>query len=179
MPLKSGYGGETIAHNVGEMERSGHSRGQAVAAAFAHARVSFFRKFPHGALPSFLAYPSGYRLRRHYDRSGKPLKVNFAKYRENPAPRAEIQKAAKLFEDFTGRAPDGVQKINLPEMPKAGLVFGQLIRVGYRSARDGLLYEHTFRKLKSRPLLIASSDGKTVLIVGGRYAFTDRGIEDR
>lgn len=189
MPLKVGYGEETVFHNVGEMEKAGHPRGQSIAAAFALARKSFFHRHPGGAIPSWLAYPKGYRLIGHYDKNGNPLMIGHSQrmsrkeiadaYNKNPSSNKEVERAAKLFEDFTGRAPDSVRKIRLPKQPKAGLVFGQLIRIGYRSARDGLLYEHTFRTLKSRPLLFASSDGKTVVIVGGRYAFTDRGIEDR
>lgn len=189
MPLKSGYGNKTVSDNVGELIAAGHNAPQSAAIAFALARKSFFRHYPGGALPAWLAYPKGYRLIGHYDKNGKPLMIGHSQrmqradiareYNKNPTPRKEIEQAAKLYEDFTGRAPESVEKIPLPKMPRAGLVFGQLIRVGYRSARDGLLYEHTFRTLKSRPLLIASSDGKTVLIAGGRYAFTDRGIEDK
>lgn len=92
---------------------------------------------------------------------------------------ADIERAQRLFKDFTGHDSHTVKRVMLKPLPKAGLVFGQLIEVGYRSARDGALYKHTFRSNRSRPLLIASSDGKQVLIVGGRFAFTDRGIVDK
>jgi len=31
----------------------------------------------------------------------------------------------------------------------------------------------------SRPLLVASPDGKCLMLLGGRFKFTDRGIVDR
>ena len=174
MPLKSGYGYETTHANIGQMISEGYSRAVAVAAAYADARKSFFKAHPHGALPVWLAWPKKYRMRAHYDKYGKPMQ----EFAENPAPREKIKKAEKLFREFTGEEPHSVVKLKVPRID-AGLVFGQLIQVGYKSARDGKLYRHTFRANKSRPLIVASHDGKTVQIVGGRYAFTDRGIEDR
>lgn len=105
------------------------------------------------------------------------LSPTFAKNPVAPNPH-NLRKAAQLFEDFTGKRASRITKHSLPEIPNEGLVFGTLVQVGYESARDGKLYRHTFRE-RSRPLLVATPDGKTVLIVGGRYAFTDRGIEDR
>lgn len=175
MPLKSGYSYETTHENIAQMISEGYTRAVAVAASYADARKSFFKAHPHGALPVWLAWPKKYRMREHYSKSGQAINNEFA---ENPAPVSEIAKAKKLFREFTGDEPANVVKLNVPQI-KAGLAFGQLIQVGYKSARDGKLYRHTFRANKSRPLLIASSDGKSLLIVGGRYAFTNRGIEDR
>lgn len=61
-----------------------------------------------------------------------------------------------------------------------GLVVGELDGVLYSTTRDGKRekYIHRFRR-KSRPLLAASHDGKTLRIVGGRFEFTEAGIEDR
>ena len=183
--LKIGYSYATIRENIAELHRAGKAWASAVAIAYANGRVSFFRSHPRGALPEWLAYPKGYRLREHYDAHGKPA---FAKqeYAENPASESRAQhpnprklaQAAALFEDFTGKRATRITKHSLPELPTEGLVFGRLVQVGYESARDGRLYRHTFRK-RSQPLLVATPDGKTVYIVGGRYAFTDRGIEDK
>ena len=237
-----GYGYDAVDAYIRKLIAEGKPRIQAVAIAYAQARLTFFKRHPRGAIPAWLSFPHGYRLREHYDKWGRPLhgstqqaqefqenpasysfpyevydtyqQIHVAGYvtkrqaetvafrmnrkaqrkryivrltqhddtrafQENPAPRSDVARATKLFKDFTGRAPDGVRKLKLPPQPRAGVVFGQLVRVGYRSARDGLLYEHTFRTNKSRPLLIASSDGNQVLIFGGRYAFTDRGIVDK
>jgi hypothetical protein len=57
--------------------------------------------------------------------------------------------------------------------------FGELLEVRYRTVRDGREehYKHAFRK-QSRPLLAARHDGKRIYIVGGRYRFTESGIND-
>ncbi len=64
--------------------------------------------------------------------------------------------------------------------PKTGLVIGELDGVLYSTVRDGKKekYIHEFKR-KSRPLLIASSDGDSLHIVGGQYEFTNAGIEDK
>lgn len=168
------------------------------------ARVSFFDMHPDGAIPEWLATPKGYRLKRHYDSYGRPVNRNplpaiaamkvltaasHAKTARdilrNPRRRnesrddAELRRAAALFEAFTGRKPERVQRIDLGPQPKTGLAFGQLIEVRYQSFRDGRYYRHSFWPKNSRPLLIATHDGKQVLLVGGLYTFTERGIENK
>jgi hypothetical protein len=180
MPLRDGYGYDIVSGNVNTLIADGVQHVNAIAAAYARGRVSYFRRFPHGALPQWLAYPRKYRMREHYDAHGHSSLTNVREFRENPSapnPR-KLAQAAQLFEDFSGRKAARITKHSLPELPTEGLAFGRLVQVGYESARDGRLYRHTFRE-RSRPLLVATPDGKTVLIVGGRYAFTDAGIEDR
>lgn len=105
-----------------------------------------------------------------------------SRIKKNPVPAsttsADIARAKKLFKAFAGRDAENMVRIELPPYPKAGLVFGQCFRIGYVSARDGKPYQHDFKE-SSRPSLIASPDGKLVLIVGGRFTFTDRGIVDK
>jgi hypothetical protein len=95
-----------------------------------------------------------------------------------PATRTQIAQAKELFSAFRGDAPEQLTKVRLAA-PKTGLVIGELDGVLYTTVRDGKQekYIHNFRK-KSRPLLIASSDGKSLHVIGGKYAFTDAGIED-
>lgn len=101
--------------------------------------------------------------------------------RHNPVPatRAQIEKARKLFADFRGDDPESLTKVKLRN-PKTGLVIGELDGVLYSTVRDGKQekYIHEFKR-QSRPLLIASSDGDSLHIVGGQYEFTNAGIEDR
>lgn len=98
----------------------------------------------------------------------------------NPAPgtRGQVRQARKLFTDFRGDAPESLQRVKLPT-PKVGLVVGKLDGVLYTTVRDGQTekYIHKF-KSSSRPTL-AVADGKHLIIVGGRYRFTNAGIEDR
>lgn len=96
-----------------------------------------------------------------------------------PSVRARLDAAARRYEKFSGHKAELVEKVPFPENPKAALVIGELIEVGYVTVRDGKRehYRHTFRA-KSRPLLVTSFDGKQLFILGGEYSFTERGIED-
>lgn len=91
---------------------------------------------------------------------------------------AELDAADELLNDFSGHRAREVLSMREPAL-KAGLVVGDLLGVMYATTRDGKheKYCHEFRQ-KSRPLLVASHDGSRIAIVGGRYRFTDRGIED-
>lgn len=102
-------------------------------------------------------------------------------YRINPtrAPARELAQAARRFKAFTGREPDRVEKIPIEPMPRAGLAFGELLEIGYLSYRDGLPYRHSFRPLRSRPLVVSTPDGKRLLLIGGSYSFTERGIVNK
>lgn len=64
--------------------------------------------------------------------------------------------------------------------PKSGLVIGELDGVLYTTIRDGKeeSYIHEFKE-RSRPLLVSSSDGNSLHIIGGQYVMTDRGIVDK
>ncbi len=179
MPLKAGYSRKTVQANIAAVFQETGDNAQSVAVSYATARKSYFRHFPGGALPEWLAFPKGYRQREHYDRHGKP-RFALRGVRANPTPPPrEVQQAVKLFENFTGYKADRLEAIPLAPLPKTGLAFGELVEIGYISFRDGEPYRHTFRLKRSRPLLVASHDGKQVLLIGGSYAFTERGIEDR
>jgi hypothetical protein len=99
--------------------------------------------------------------------------------RKNPETRADLSAAAQRLQEFSGHEASEVLKIKEPTFKK-GLVIGQLHGLLYGTVRDGRSenYIHRFRK-SSRPLLAASSDGRTLRIVGGRFQFTEAGIEDR
>jgi hypothetical protein len=102
--------------------------------------------------------------------------------KSNPAPRQneELEKAAKKLQDFSGHPVQHLESAYSRSSQKTGLIIGELDLVGYRAKRDGKTerYGHHFRKA-SRPLLAVTSDGKQLHIVGGRYEFTEAGIEDR
>jgi hypothetical protein len=95
-----------------------------------------------------------------------------------------LEEAARRLEDFSGHAAKKTLRIPPRSHQTTGLVIGELDLIGYRTKRVGiagdtlLRYAHDFSK-GSRPLLAVSSDGKQLHIVGGRYEFTEAGIEDR
>lgn len=92
--------------------------------------------------------------------------------------RRDVDKATKGFTRFTGMAAGGVATV--PAQP-SGVAFliGSLDAVCYTAVRDGKTekYIHRFKKA-ARPLLASSHDGQSLLILGGGYRFTERGIVD-
>lgn len=93
--------------------------------------------------------------------------------------REELERAGKLYADFSGHDPESVQEVDI-SVPKAGIIVGRLDGILYTTVRDNEdeAYIHEFRP-DSAPLLVASADGEALFIVDGAYSFTDRGIEDR
>lgn len=102
--------------------------------------------------------------------------------RRNPE-SAGLDQAAKKFQDFTGHEPGKIIKAHV-STEREGLVIGELDLIGYRVKREGVnggrlvRYGHQFKK-SARPLLAVTKDGHQLFIVGGRYEFTEAGIEDR
>lgn len=92
---------------------------------------------------------------------------------------ADIDDACELYENFTGHEPEDIQEVDI-SIPKAGIIVGRLDGILYTTVRDGKeeSYIHEFEG-DDPPLLIASADGESLLIVGEGYEFTERGIEDR
>lgn len=91
--------------------------------------------------------------------------------------REKINKAVKLFENFTGENPEYIDTVDLP-VDSVAMAIGHCDAVMYETVRDGKKekYIHKFKK-GARPVLAVSSDGKQLYILGGNYIFTDRGIE--
>jgi hypothetical protein len=90
-----------------------------------------------------------------------------------------VRKAKKLFEDFTGHQAEEQGEIFVPPIPESLVVVGPCDGILYETVRDGKKekYIHTFKKT-ARPFLCSSPDGKQLLLVGGRYKFTETGIND-
>lgn len=177
MPLKAGYSVKVVAENAALMQREGKPYNQAIIASLEHARKSYFKKFPQGFLPAHLKLPNGRRDRAAWDASKKssPRAIN-------PVPmskRVQLREAAKLYEDFSGHDAEEVGVIDKPDLPDVVLVIGSLDFVGYTAVRDGIeeKYIHEFED-NCRPLLCASPDGKQLVLLGGEYTFTERGIVD-
>lgn len=115
-------------------------------------------------------------------------KVPPIRTRARPASRAVSSKiraqgrqaidAAALFESFIGRRPR-LDEIEIPDMPEAVAVIGPCDFIGYTTVRNGKResYIHDFAA-KDRPLLCVAPDGSQILLIGGDYDFTSRGIVD-
>lgn len=93
---------------------------------------------------------------------------------------AMLRDAAKLYREFTGDEGELVAKVKKLVWPKVATVIGELDGVLYSTVRDGKdeKYIHRFKK-SARPLLCASHDGEMLVIVLGKYKFTERGIVDK
>lgn len=96
--------------------------------------------------------------------------------RRAAALRQRIEAARKLSRDFHEREPKSVRRVAAPSTT-VGMVLGVLEGVIYRTP-DGTRYMHEFRG-SARPKLAATHDGRQLIVHGGRYRMTDRGIVDK
>lgn len=95
------------------------------------------------------------------------------------AARSDIRRAATLYERFTGHEAEELGTVRIPDLPAVAAVIGDCDGVLYTTVRDGVTekYIHEFAD-KDRPLLCVTPDGKQLLLIGGGYDFTERGIVD-
>lgn len=87
--------------------------------------------------------------------------------------------AVDRFQAFTGMTADQYQEVQLPLVDVA-IEVGQVEAIAYNTVREGKKerYLHRF-KASARPVLAASHDGRTLLIIAGNFEFTERGITDK
>lgn len=92
--------------------------------------------------------------------------------------KERVAQAVKLYEDFSGHQADEYTPVKMPRVDVAMLI-GEVEQIAYNTVRDGKKerYLHKF-KASARPMLAASHDGKTLLIIEGDFEFTERGITD-
>jgi len=102
-----------------------------------------------------------------------------ARGRKNVLNQAAIDSGAKLYENFTGHEPQDLGDIEIPDAPDVAVLIGEVEGIIYNTVRDGKFerYIHRF-KAKARPDFAVSTDGKQLLLLGGRFTFTERGIVD-
>lgn len=101
--------------------------------------------------------------------------------KKNPVPRskyAKIKESIERFKLFTGMEPEHLDEY-LVTHPDVAFSIGTLDGVLYTTKREGKIerYKHEFTE-NARPLLCSSHDGKQLVILGGDYHFTERGIVD-
>lgn len=91
---------------------------------------------------------------------------------------ADVRKAASLYERFSGHDAEVIGKVDIPT-PKALVAVGELDGVLYTTVRDGVRekYIHKFAA-SDKPVLAVSPDGRAIIVLGGRFRFTERGIVD-
>lgn len=92
--------------------------------------------------------------------------------------RKAIQQACDLFVSFREKKPSKIKTVQV-ELPAAVMVVGHVDAIDYTTThgRKVVPYRHEFAR-GSRPLLCASANGKQLLLLGGRFEFTERGIVD-
>lgn len=92
--------------------------------------------------------------------------------------KARVAQAVALYENFSGHVAEHYTPVKMPRVDVAMLI-GEVEQIAYNTVRDGKKerYLHKF-KASARPLLAASHDGKTLLIIEGDFEFTERGITD-
>jgi hypothetical protein len=90
-----------------------------------------------------------------------------------------IRAAVNLYQSFREKAPKRLKVVSF-DVPEAVMVIGHVEEIAYRTTHGDKTehYVHAFAP-GSRPLLTASHDGRQLLLLGGRYMFTDRGIVDK
>lgn len=183
--MKPGYSRATVQANIADLMREeGYPSKQAAMMALSEARRYYFKKHPHGLLPSYLAW-QGRRHKGDYLVTGVPIGLHGI----NPVKalsigageRARIQadidnmfsgkgealrRAAALYGGFTGHDDPRISKVRvsgLPGKPRAALVIGDLDFLGLAENPDrAFTWEG-----RARPQLCASPDGKQLYIIGG------------
>lgn len=112
---------------------------------------------------------------------GVPPSSRAGRRRKRPRSlHADVRRAAGLYERFSGHEAEIAGKVKLPPPPRAAVAVGTLDGVLYTTVRDGVTekYIHKFRA-SDKPLLCVTPDGRQILVIGGHYTFTERGIVDK
>lgn len=111
--------------------------------------------------------------------SGNVHRSSRARRPTRAARGSDIERAADLYERFSGHDPEDIGRVNVPALPKVAVAVGHCDGVLYTTVRDGKTerYIHEFAK-RDRPILCVSPDGLQLILVGGRYRFTEAGIVD-
>lgn len=195
-PLKRGYSRDTVSTNIGELVNSGMPQKQAVAAGLQEGRAAYRKRFPRKAYPAHLSLRSnpkfktgpgastmkatGHRGVVAQSKTPSYIIGQAGKHRgvvKNPSSR-NMRKAVRLYTDFTGHDPQFVDEWAV-DIPDTALQVGHVTGILYKCRMDGRMQEfmHEFTG-KSRPILAAGADGHQLLLLGGDYKFTERGIVD-
>lgn len=91
----------------------------------------------------------------------------------------EINAARKLYEKFSGHEAVELGYVTV-DVPDTLIVIGHIDGLLYSTTRDNNLeqYIHEFKQ-NARPLFCVAPDGSQIILLGGAYNFTERGIVDK
>jgi hypothetical protein len=97
--------------------------------------------------------------------------------RKNPlSSRLSLRHALERAGDYTRLAETRIKVKPLGTV----VALGRVRAIEYVSSRDGRAYRHNFSSKGSRrPLLASSLDGDALIMLGGAYRVTGRGIENK
>lgn len=74
LPRPSTIDHNKVGANIAALMEEGYSRNQAIVMAFNAARAAYFKRYPQGLLPQWLAYPRDKRSAKYYAPNGAPMK---------------------------------------------------------------------------------------------------------
>jgi hypothetical protein len=117
--------------------------------------------------------------RRKYARIARnPVPASSRAGRNLPA-GSDVEKAADLYSRFSGHEAESIGKVPAPRSLKTAIAIGECDGILYTTVRDNKVekYIHKFRA-KDKPMLAVAPDGSQIVLLGGNYTFTERGIID-
>jgi hypothetical protein len=93
--------------------------------------------------------------------------------------RKDITKAIELYSSFREKKPNRIAKVGVT-IPRVAAAIGYVEQLGYVTDHNGetVHYTHDFAP-GSRPIFAVSANGRTLLLLGGRFQFTEQGIVDK
>lgn len=93
--------------------------------------------------------------------------------------KRDLHATVQLYESFREKKPRRLNVVDV-DIPTVVACIGYVTAIDYNTTHgsEAQPYRHAFVK-GSRPLLCVSPDGRQLILLGGRYKFTERGIVDR
>lgn len=90
----------------------------------------------------------------------------------------QLAQAVTLYSSFREAKPTKLARVPI-SIPKIVACMGYVEGIDYTTTHNGkaVAYHHDFAA-GSRPLLCVSADGKQLMLLGGFYKWTERGIVD-
>jgi hypothetical protein len=151
--------------------------------------IAFRKRYGIGALATRLKprrrnpLKAAKSIRKVSKKANPHLSGSMARLRQRSAPPAlgvQARRAAALYQRFTKQKAEPFGYVDMPAAPKAAAIMGYCDAIEYTTQREGTmqLFRHKFHR-KDAPLLCVGPTGAPILMVGGVYRWTDRGIVDR